>query len=280
MQEQKTSDDIKPYFTQIKKTPLLTFEEELELSRRIKKGDEAAKTRLIEANLRLVVKIARSYLRPDVSFSDLIQEGNLGLIIAAGKYDYAKKVRFSTYAAWWIRQAVLRYLSNKKRSIRLPYRKESTISRIKQTFYTLNQQYERRPSLSEVADSMSLKEKQVVELLSLGNEVVSLDTELKDDSSNLLDFYEDYTYHPSRDVMAESLRKDTLRFLNHLPEKEKKILMYRYSFINGRRYTLKAIGQKMGLSPETVRQIEIRAIEKLREHSGEMQEYMYSPVGA
>lgn len=273
--EFKTEDALKAYFKQIKKTRLLTFEEELSLSKRIQQGDEIARQKLIESNLRLVVKIAKAYATPDMNFLDIVQEGNLGLIKAASKYDHKKNVRFSTYAAWWIRQSILRALSNKRRVIRLPYRKEEALKRIKRTYYTLNQLFNRKPSVTEVADELNMKEEAVSELLSMGGGVASLDGELSQDTGSLMDIFEDYSYDPDREMMEKSLKADTLKFLEHLMEKERKILMYRFAFYGGKKYTLKTIGEELGISPETVRQIEMRAIKKLREHADEMKEYMY-----
>ena len=144
-------DTLRAYFDQIKKTRLLTFEEELALSRSIQRGDEAARQRMITANLRLVVRIAKKYMTPDVSLLDLIQEGNLGLIKAASKYDDRKNVRFSTYASWWIKQAIVRALSNKRRVIRLPHRKEEKLRRINKAYNTLSQEFKRSPNSQEIA---------------------------------------------------------------------------------------------------------------------------------
>jgi len=274
---QKNSDDeLATYFNQIRRSPLLTFEEEQELSRRIQRGDEEARQKLVEANLRLVVKIAKAYSTNDVHFLDIVQEGNLGLIKAASKYDYRKNVRFSTYAAWWIRQSIVRSLSNKRRPIRLPHRKEELLRNIKQSYYLLSQRFQRKPSVAEVADDLNLKEDEVASILNISGAVASLDMELGLDSGTLMDVFEDYSYHPDKEIIKKSLREDTMRFLEHLLEKEKQILMYRFAFYGGTKYTLKRIGEEMGISPETVRQIEIRALRKLREHSEELKEYVYN----
>ena len=274
----KNEDSLKAYFKQIKKTGLLSFEEELMLSKRIQQGDEVARQKLIESNLRLVVKIAKAYATPEMNFLDIVQEGNLGLIKAASKYDHAKNVRFSTYAAWWIRQSILRSLSNKKRPIRLPYRKEETLKRIKRSYYNLNQKLNRKPTTGEVAEDIGMKEEVVSQLLNMGGIIVSLDSEIGDESGNLMEVYEDYSYDPDREIMEKCLREDTMKFLEHLMDKEKKILMYRFSFYGGQKYTLKSIGEELGISPETVRQIEIRALKKLREHADEVKDYIYEPV--
>jgi RNA polymerase primary sigma factor len=276
MKDHLQEDVLKAYFDQIKKIPLLSFDQELEYSRRIMKGDEAARQKLVEANLRLVVKIARGFLTPDVSFLDLIQEGNLGLIKAASKYDYKKNVRFSTYASWWIKQSIVRSLSNKRRTIRLPHRKEEALKKIQKTYNTLSQKLMRNPSVEEVAQALSMDREDVVSILSMSSTVASLEREISNDSGTLLDMCEDYTYDPDRELMEKCMRDDTLSFLEHLMEKEKEILKYRFAFYGGKKYTLKTIGEKMGISPETVRQIEMRALRKLKEHAEEISEYVYS----
>ncbi len=276
MKDHLQEDVLKAYFDQIKKIPLLSFDQELEYSRRIMKGDEAARQKLVEANLRLVVKIARGFLTPDVSFLDLIQEGNLGLIKAASKYDYKKNVRFSTYASWWIKQSIVRSLSNKRRTIRLPHRKEEALKKIQKTYNTLSQKLMRNPSVEEVAESLSMDREDVVSILSMSSTVASLEREISNDSGTLLDMCEDFTYDPDRELMEKCMRDDTLTFLEHLMEKEKEILKYRFAFYGGKKYTLKTIGEKMGISPETVRQIEMRALRKLKEHAEEISEYVYS----
>jgi RNA polymerase primary sigma factor len=271
-----TNDALKSYFQQIKHSRLLTFDEELELSRRIQDGDEEARQRLIESNLRLVVKIAKGYLATDVQFLDLIQEGNLGLIKAAAKYDYRKKVRFSTYAAWWIRQSIVRALSNKRRAIRLPHRKEEALKKIQKTFYLLNQKYVRKPSVDEVADELSMSVEDVNAILNASATISSLDGETGTDSGRLIDLCEDDSFNPDRDLMQKSMREETMRFLEHLLDKERQILMYRFAFYGGKKYTLKSIGTKLGISPETVRQIELRALKKLRRHADELKDYVYN----
>jgi len=270
------NDALQAYFQQIKNTPLLTFDQELSLSRKIQSGDEEAKQRLIEANLRLVVKIAKSYVTPDVSFLDLIQEGNLGLIRAAGKYDYKKNVRFSTYAAWWIKQSIVRSLSNKRRAIRLPHRKEEALKKIQKTFYLLNQRLLRKPSVEEVAEELRMKVEDVSSILNAASAVASLDNDKYFQSGSLMDVCEDNSFSPDRELMEKSMREETMKFLEHLLDKEKQILLYRFSFYGGKKYTLKKIGEQLGISPETVRQIEMRAIRKLREHADELREYVYN----
>jgi RNA polymerase primary sigma factor len=269
-------DNLKAYFSQIKKAKLLTFEEELELSRRIEAGDEQARTLLIESNLRLVVRIAKSYLTPEVSILDLIQEGNLGLMRAASKYDFRKQVRFSTYASWWIKQSIVRSLSNKKRVIRLPHRQEEKLRKINKVYNNLSQVLMREPTLLEIAEEIGLQEDEVASIINSSISVASLDSTLSGDSGSLHDVVEDQSFNPELELMQKTLREDTLRFLDGLQEKERQILLYRFSFASGKRYTLKKIGDELGISPETVRQIEIRALKKLRGFSDELKEYVYS----
>jgi RNA polymerase primary sigma factor len=268
-------DTLRAYFDQIKKTRLLTFEEELALSRSIQRGDEAARQRMITANLRLVVRIAKKYMTSDVSLLDLIQEGNLGLIKAASKYDYRKNVRFSTYASWWIKQAIVRALSNKRRVIRLPHRKEEKLRRINKTFNTLSQQYKRSPNYQEIADELGMQGREVEAIVSLSSAVVSLDGPTPEENGTLQDLIMDYTYVPDRELLRNSLREKTMGFLETLLAKEKQILLYRFAFFGGRKYTLKMIGDEMGISPETVRQIEIRALRKLKECAGELRDFVF-----
>jgi RNA polymerase primary sigma factor len=269
-------DTLRAYFDQIKKARLLTFEEELALSRRIRRGDEAARQQLITANLRLVVRIAKKYMTPDVSLLDLIQEGNLGLIKAATKYDYRKQVRFSTYASWWIKQAIVRALSNKRRVIRLPHRKEEKLRRINKAYNTLSQELKRAPSSQEIAAELGIREKEVDTIVGLSNAVVSLDGPTPEQNGTLQDLVMDTNYVPDQQLLRDSLREKTLAFLETLMEKEKQILLYRFAFYGGRKYTLKMIGDELGISPETVRQIEIRALRKLRECASELREYAFN----
>ncbi len=267
-------DALRAYFAQIKKNRLLTFDEELELSRRILQGDDAARRRLIEANLRLVVRIAKKYMTRDVSLLDLIQEGNLGLIKAASKYDYRKHVRFSTYASWWIKQAIVRSLSNKRRVIRLPHRKEEKLRKINKAYNSLSQVLKRTPNIEEIAAELGLKKREVETIVQLSNAVISLDGPTQEDSGTLQDMIEDNSFVPDRELLKQNLRERTLKFLESLMEKEKQILLYRFAFYGGKKYTLKRIGDEMGISPETVRQIEIRALKKLKESAQELREFV------
>jgi RNA polymerase primary sigma factor len=256
-------DVLQAYFNQLKSIPLLTFEEECALSKRILQGDEDARKKLIEANLRLVIKIARAHLSTNVPLMDIIQEGNIGLMHAAEKYDYKKNVRFSTYAAWWIRQSISRYFSNKQRTIRLPHRKEEILKKIKKTSQTLGQELMRQPRLEEIAEAVNISVEDIELILNMSNIPISLETECDDDAA-VIDIHEDYTFNPEREFMRENSKQDVLRFLDALKDKERRVLMYRYQFNGDEPHTLKGISLKMGLSPETIRQIEIRALKTIR----------------
>jgi RNA polymerase primary sigma factor len=270
---------LETYFNQIRMIPLLSFEEALELSKRIQSGDKEARRRLIEANLRLVVKIARTYATGSVSLMDIIQEGNLGLIRAVEKYDYSRNIRFSTYASWWIRQAISRYISNKQRVIRLPHRKEVLLHKIQKAYQMLSQTLMRQPRTSEVAEYLRLPVEDVDRLIKAGSAAISLEMDIApDESATVEDTHEDYTYNPERVFLKKNIRSDTIRFLGMLKDREKRILMSRYQLNGCKDRTLKTIGDKMGISPETVRQIEMRALRKIRSHAEELRNCVYHEV--
>ncbi|MDT8299399.1 MAG: RNA polymerase sigma factor RpoD/SigA [Spirochaetaceae bacterium] len=264
------------YLEEISRFKLLDFDEELDFSRRIENGDHDALNALINANLRLVVKIAKAYVSPDMVLMDLIQEGNIGLIKAAEKYDYRKEVRFSTYASWWIKQSISRAITNKKRTIRLPHRKEEALKRLQRISDEFAQEYFRQPSLEELAAYTGMKEGDVSSVMDLASSTISLDSEINLNNGTLLDVLEDHSFSPDKELVRKSLEEDTRRFLNVLREREKTILMYRFAFDGGKKQTLKMIGEKMGISPETVRQIEMRALKKLRHEAEPIREYIFN----
>ena len=267
IQDANPEDSLRSYYAKIKSISLLTAEEECILSRRIRAGDEEARGRLIEANLRLVVKIARTFAAYDVPLIDLIQEGNLGLIKAAEKFDDRKNVRFSTYASWWIKQAITRSLVNSRRAIRLPHRKEELLKRIQRTYNVLTQTLQTQPTSADIARDLHVPEEAVTSVLEMSGSLVSLDAEDGEDSGSMIDIVEDSTYEPSSQFDEVCAREKVLRMLELLMEKERRILLYRFEFFGGERYTLKQIGTELGISPETVRQIEKRALSKLREQA-------------
>jgi len=262
------------YFRQIKVFPLLTFEEELELSKEIQKGNNEAVNKLVNANLRLVVKIAAMYHFNSVSIMDIIQEGNIGLMHAAKKYDYRKNVRFCTYACWWIRQFINRYISNTKRLVRLPQRKEETLRKIQHTYHFLSQSLMHQPKNADIAKELGISVQDVDSYFNIASDTLSLEYN-NEDTSCAVDIHEDYTYCPERDLMKKASRDNTVRLLNKLKERERRIISYRFELNGCEYFTLREIGDKMNISPETVRQIERRALRKIRSHADELKECIY-----
>ena len=251
------------YCDQIKAFPLLNFEEEQKMAKQVQQGNREVRQKLVEANLRLVVKIAHSYFNKDLSLLDLIQEGNIGLIHAVERFDPERRVRFSTYASWWIKQYILRYVEKKRRLIRLPHRKEEILRKAQQSYHELTQRLNRIPKTADIAREIGESEEDVDAVFSMASNIVSLNSD-DSDSMGVLEFHEDYTYNPEQALMKKNSRAATMKILNSLKNREKKILMYRFQFLGMERPTLKRISSKMGISPETVRQIEMKALRKIR----------------
>jgi RNA polymerase primary sigma factor len=267
------------YLAEVKKTPLLSAEKEVELGRASKNGSTAARNKLVQANLRLVVKIAYEYHNCDTSLMDLIQEGNIGLVHAAEKFDPEKDVRFSTYSALWIKQTISRFLDSKKRAIRLPNRKEEMLRKIRYVYHDLLQKLARVPSDREIAQELGIDTSEVRFLTERGADTVSLETALfQDTACSVEQVIEDYTYSPEQNYLKEASTHEVLDFLNsHLLDKEKNVLMDRYEF-NGvsERHSLKKIGERIGVTPEAVRQIELRALRKIKSEYREFKDCLYA----
>jgi RNA polymerase primary sigma factor len=255
------------YIEEICKYPLLTKEQELELSHKIHAGDSTAQLRLVQCNLRLVVSIASKYVNPDFPLMDVIQEGNMGLLTAAGKFHYSHDTRFSTYACWWISQSITRALNNKKRMVRLPHRKEEQLKKIKRAENVLSQQLARSVSVSELSEYTDIPSGEIVNLLASADNVLSMDAQLDPGASqSLSDMLPDVTYSPDNSILDDSARQYIHSLLDHLPSAERQVIWYRYNLGHEEKpYTLRKISEIMGLSAETVRQMEIRAIKRLRE---------------
>lgn len=274
-----TDDSLKNYLKSIKDGELLSAEEEVELSKRIIKGDQEARKRFINANLRLVVKIARNYVTPGMDLLDLIQEGNLGLIKATDKFDFRKNARFSTYASFWIKQSITRAISSKSRFIRLPHRKDEKLRRVTKVQSKISREKGREPNIEELSKEANLTEEEVKTILNLPDNVVSIESSGKtDEGYDLHNIINDDKYNPDRYVLRNYLREKAKEMLEILSEREKKVLFMRYSFFTGQKYTLKEIGEELSTSPETVRQIELRALRKIREHFAHLKEFLSDEI--
>ena len=262
-------DPVRMYLKEVGKVPLLSAEEEIELARRMEKGDESAKNRLAEANLRLVVSIAKRYVGRGMLFLDLIQEGNLGLIKAVEKFDYRKGYKFSTYATWWIRQGITRAISDQARTIRIPVHMVETINKLIRVSRQLLQELGREPSPEEIAEAMNTPVEKVREILKISQEPVSLETPIgEEEDSHLGDFIQDDNVPVPADAAAFTLLKEQLaEVLDTLTEREQKVLRLRFGLDDGRARTLEEVGREFNVTRERIRQIEAKALRKLRHPS-------------
>ena len=262
-------DPVKVYLKEIGRVPLLTPEEEVELAVRIINGDEAAKKRLSEANLRLVVSIAKRYLGRGMQFLDLIQEGNLGLIKAVEKFDYTKGFKFSTYATWWIRQAITRAIADQARTIRIPVHMVETINKVKKASSQLLHVNGREPSADEIAEELEMPIDKVREIMRVAQEPVSMETPIgEEEDSHLGDFIEDHEAPAPQEAASHTLLKETLgNVLDSLTPREEKVLRLRFGLEDGRSRTLEEVGKEFNVTRERIRQIEAKALRKLRHPS-------------
>jgi len=260
------NDPVRMYLKEIGKIPLLSSDDEIQLAKRMQEGDEEAKRRLAEANLRLVVSIAKKYVGRGMLFLDLIQEGNLGLIKAVEKFDYHKGFKFSTYATWWIRQAITRAIADQARTIRIPVHMVETINKLIRISRQLVQEMGREPLPEEIAHVMGISEERVREILKIAQEPVSLETPIgEEDDSHLGDFIEDQDALAPAEAAAFELLKEQLDdVLETLTPREKKVLKLRFGLDDGRSRTLEEVGQIFGVTRERIRQIEAKALRKLR----------------
>lgn len=262
-------DPVRMYLKEIGKVPLLSAEEEIELAKRMADGDEEAKKRLAEANLRLVVSIAKRYVGRGMLFLDLIQEGNLGLIKAVEKFDYQKGFKFSTYATWWIRQAITRAIADQARTIRIPVHMVETINKLIRVSRQLLQELGREPSPEEIAEEMDIPVERVREILKISQEPVSLETPIgEEEDSHLGDFIQDENVPVPADAAAFTLLKEQLdEVLGTLTEREQKVLRLRFGLDDSRARTLEEVGKEFNVTRERIRQIEAKALRKLRHPS-------------
>ena len=259
-------DPVRMYLKEIGKVPLLSAEEEIELAKKMENGDEHAKQRLAEANLRLVVSIAKRYVGRGMLFLDLIQEGNLGLIKAVEKFDYKKGYKFSTYATWWIRQAITRAIADQARTIRIPVHMVETINKVAKTSRQLLQKLGREPKPEEIAEEMNMPVEKVRDILKVSQEPVSLESPVgEEDDSHLGDFIKDENTATPVDAASYSiLREQIEEVLSELTDREQEVLRMRFGLDDGRTYTLEQVGKKFNVTRERIRQIEAKAIRKLR----------------
>ena len=262
-------DPVRMYLKEIGKVPLLSAEEEIELAKKMEQGDENAKKRLAEANLRLVVSIAKRYVGRGMLFLDLIQEGNLGLIKAVEKFDYRKGYKFSTYATWWIRQAITRAIADQARTIRIPVHMVETINKLIRVSRQLLQELGREPTPEEIAEEMDMPVDRVREILKISQEPVSLETPIgEEEDSHLGDFIQDDNVPVPADAAAFTLLKEQLvEVLGTLTEREQKVLRLRFGLDDGRARTLEEVGKEFNVTRERIRQIEAKALRKLRHPS-------------
>ena len=262
-------DPVRMYLKEIGKVPLLSAEEEIELAKRMENGDQAAKKRLAEANLRLVVSIAKRYVGRGMLFLDLIQEGNLGLIKAVEKFDYHKGYKFSTYATWWIRQAITRAIADQARTIRIPVHMVETINKLIRVSRQLLQELGREPLPEEIAKELDMPVERVREILKISQEPVSLETPIgEEEDSHLGDFIQDDNVPVPAEAAAQTLLKEQLdEVLDTLTEREQKVLRLRFGMNDGRARTLEEVGKEFDVTRERIRQIEAKALRKLRHPS-------------
>jgi len=257
-----SDESLELYFDSIRKIPLVSRQEEAILAGKIAKGDKAALKRLVEGNLRLVVRIAKSLWSPPHSLLDLIQEGNIGLVKAAERFDAGKNVKFATYAVWWIRQSISRSLVNTGRQIRLPHRKEDALRRINAIKMRKSLEKSRTPTEEEVAQEMGCSEAEVSASLHMGDQPVALE-QAGEDELSVLDVYEDWRYNPEREIEKSNIAWQSSWLLSTLPMREREVVSRRFGLGSGREQSLKAVGSVVGCSAETVRHIEKKALQSL-----------------
>ncbi len=268
-EETATTDPVRMYLKEIGKIPLLSAEEELALAKRIVEGDEEAKKRMVEANLRLVVSVAKHYLGRGMQLLDLVQEGNMGLLKAVEKFDYTKGYKFSTYATWWIRQSITRAVADQARTIRIPVHMVETINRVSRTSRALVQELGREPTLREISEQLGISEEKIAEVMKIAQDPVSLETPVgEEDDSHLGDFIPDSEVTaPAETASYNMLRQQLAEVMKTLSPRECKVLRLRFGLEDGRAHTLEEVGREFDVTRERVRQIEAKALRKLRHPS-------------
>lgn len=273
-----SDDSVRLYLREIGKIPLLNPEEELELAHKVKEGDKDAKDKMAEANMRLVVSIAKRYSGRGLDFLDLIQEGNTGLLRAVEKFDPDKGFKFSTYATWWIRQAITRAIADQARTIRIPVHMVETINKLLRTQRRLTQELNREPTNEEIASAMEMEVDKVEYVMKIKQDITSLDANIRDDDddSTLSDFIEDdEAVSPDEAAASQLLKEQVKDMLGVLTDREQKILKMRFGLEDGKSHTLEEVGQEFSVTRERIRQIEAKALSKLRKHKDAKKLYEY-----
>ncbi len=272
-----SDDSVRMYLREIGQYPLLSSDEEVRLAKRIAKGDQNAKMRLAQANLRLVVSIAKKYIGRGLGLLDLIQEGNLGLMRAVEKFDFTKGYKFSTYATWWIRQAITRAIADQARTIRIPVHMVETINRLIREQRRLVQELGREPAPEEIAKTMKISVDKVEHILKISQETVSLESPVgEEEDSTLGEFIPSVEHSPEEQAVYQLLRDHVSEFLQYLSPREQKILRMRFGLDDGRTHTLEEVGEEFGVTRERIRQIEAKALQRLKKHeeSHKLQDYL------
>ena len=260
------TSSVQMYLREISRVPLLSSEEEIALARRAAEGDEAATKRLVESNLRLVVSIAKHYKNSNVPFLDLIQEGNIGLMKAVDRFDYTKGFQFSTYATYWIRQSILRAISNQSRTVRVPSYMHETIMRLYKIKKSLAQELNRDPTIEELAKALNLTIDEVQDIQIISQDIVSFDNPIGDDDSTVGDFiHSEEIINPLEYTINEEYKRVVDKCLKTLNPKEEKVIRLRFGFVNDEILTLENVGKELGITRERVRQIEVKALRKLHD---------------
>ncbi len=262
------------YINDINTYPLLSFEEEQKVAKEVQRGDKRARERLINSNLKLVVKIAMQYYRPRYNLMDLIQEGNIGLIIAVDKFNHSRKLRFSTYSSWWIKHFITRSILKKEFHISMPLRKVELLFRMEHSIYSLFQRHDRVPNIKELVKELGVKAEKIKDVIEYTSPILSLDSSIGPDSDlSLMDMISSKDYQPDEMVFNHYLLEYELRVLNSLVKRDAEIIKYRYGFYDGRSMTLKEVAKVFDISPEAIRQIELRTLEKIKLNHGDLRDY-------
>lgn len=269
------TDNYMNYIKNINYYPLLNFDQEQNLAKKVKGGDKRARDKLINSNLKLVIKIAMQYYKTQYNLMDLIQEGNIGLIIAVDKFDYRKKLRFSTYSSWWIKHYVSRGILKRELHINLPLRKGELLFKVERAICDLFKTLNRLPNIEDLESELHVKAKKIKEVLEYVFPVLSLDSTIKSDSSLcLMDMVRSDQYQPEDMVFRQNLYEHELNILNSLVKREAEVLKYRYGFYNGKKLSLKAVAKIFDVSAEAIRQTELRALNRIRIRHKELKDYL------